>query len=261
MNIPKKLFIIAGLACYMPAAFADNWSDAFDAFGGPQNVYANRGKLAISKNIATIKKAYGNNPTSEAIAVGMYESQGRAAVIQPNFKRLGNAASVRDLESALQAELYGPAIPVVKQQEQQVMQQQEQAQQQQQQEQASGWKSWFTSQPAMPVVSQADLQQAQQVQQQADVAAAAANDQNLASLVNSGATGLQLYKGYVDLNFGMLQQAIANIPDADVQVQVAQYVQNKFAGMKSAVAAANQHNSRILGRMDSKKAKKHKKRS
>lgn len=258
MNIPKKLFIIAGLACYMPAAFADNWSDAFDAFGGPQNVYANRGKLAISNNIATIKKAYGNNPTPEAISVGMYESQGRAAVIQPNFKRLGNAASVRDLESALQAELYGPAIPVVKQQQEQQAQQQEQ---QAQQQQVSAWASWFGSQPAAPVLSQADVQQAQQAQQQADVAAAAANDQNLASLVNSGATGLQLYKGYVDLNFGMLQQAIANIPDANVQAQVAQYVQNKFASMKSSVAAANQHNSRILGRMDSKKAKKHKKRS
>jgi hypothetical protein len=101
-----------------------------------------------------------------------------------------------------------------------------------------------------------DLQNAVQAQQDADAQAAAQSNQALAKLVNSGASGLNLYKGYIDLIFNLLQQAVNAIVDPAVQQQVIGYAQNKLAGMKASAAAANRNNSRIIGRMNSKKVAK-----
>ncbi len=99
------------------------------------------------------------------------------------------------------------------------------------------------------------MQRVVQAQQKSDAAAATVNNNKLNALVKSGATGAQLYKGYIDVIVADLQQAINAIDDSAVQAQVAQYAQNQFAMLKAS-ANGNRYNSRTLGRMNSKKSMK-----
>ncbi len=257
MTISKKIFLTAGICLQMSAMlFADNWSDAFNAFGGANNVFSQRNSLSWKK-AQDVAASLGNTP--EALAVAMFMAQGTELSLAPKFPgALSRAEVMNALQNAIQPVRSVPvAQPAPVAQPVQVAASAPVAQP----SQSNGWSSWLSgssAQPAQPALSAADLANAVQAQQSADVAAAAASNQALASLVNSGATGLNLYKGYIDLIFNLLQQAMNAIVDPVVQQQVIVYAQNKLAGMQASAAAANRYNSRTLGRMNSKKvAKKH----
>lgn len=251
MNLSKKILLNAGICLQMSTIlFADAWTDAFEPYGGADAVFAQRGTLPINQ---TKEIAESLNNTKEALAVGQFMSQGLEINLKKKFP---GAASRDELLKALDKEL-NPVRSVQVVQPVQVAASAPVAQP----SQSNGWSNWLSgsaAQPAEPALSAADLAKAVQAQQNADVAAAAASNQALASLVNSGATGLNLYKGYIDLIFNLLQQAMNAIVDPVVQQQVIVYAQNKLAGMQASAAAANRYNSRTLGRMNSKKvAKKH----
>jgi hypothetical protein len=252
MNLSKKILLNAGICLQMSTIlFADAWTDAFEPYGGADAVFAQRGTLPTNQ---TQEIAASLNNTKEALAVGQFMSKG----LEINLKKKFPGAASRDqLLKALDKELNPVrSVPVV--QPVQVAPSAPVAQP----SKSNGWSSWLSgsaaesAQPAQPALSAADLAKAVQAQQDADVAAAAASNQALASLVNSGATGLNLYKGYIDLIFNLLQQAMNAIVDPVVQQQVIVYAQNKLASMQASAAAANRYNSHHLGRLNSKRGGK-----
>lgn len=250
----KKLFVAAGLILQLTSGLhADNWSDAFAAFGGTQTVKSGNGSLAWSTALAEAKKI----GTPEALAVGMYMADGNPAVLVNKFK---GAASSEDLQKALQPAVQAPVATNAN-------------------SGANSWfggssnkpatpveapktapaSSWFSSKPAAPVVSLDDLKKAEQkaaeAQQKLDAAAATANTQALSTIVNSGKSGVAQYTALVDHVFNSLQQAVSGIEDSAAQQQVMQYIQNKAASIKASVRT-NSYNSRVIGRMNSSKVTK-----
>jgi len=250
MKTIKKLLLAAGIFFQMSAMlFADAWSDAFLAFGGgsddaaaAQSVVANANRVG-SQGALTVAKKLG---TPEAFAIGRFVSQNKKDVFKSIYSDDDVVAAAQEIIN--EARRSAPVAPVA--QRAPVVAPQPAP--------SRGWADWLSGSAAQnqSAVSEADLQKAMQAQQDADAAAAAASNQALASLVNSGATGLNLYKGYIDLIFNLLQQAVNAIVDPAVQQQVIGYAQNKLAGMKASAAAANRYNSRTLGRMNSKKVAK-----
>jgi hypothetical protein len=248
MNTTKKLLLTAGIFFQMSAVlFADAWSNAFDAFGGVEYVYSHRGSLPYSQ---CQKKAASLGNTPEALAVGMFMSEGTDAVLVPRFKGAASRAEVIDALNETINQARSVQVPAA---------QPAQVAQPAQQAASRGWMDWLSAGSAaqdQSAVSATDIQNAVQAQQDADAAAAAKSNQALADLVNSGATGLNLYKGYIDLIFNLLQQAVNAIVEPAVQQQVIGYAQNKLAGMKASAAAANRYQAKTLGRMNSKKVAK-----
>lgn len=273
MKSTKKVILAAGVICQLAASLhADNWSDAFAAFGGPDAVYNNRNSMPWT-SAQKIAQGLG---TVEAMSVGLYESKGNLASNQGKFPgalpsatvyaQLQNAANSRQQIPVDQPVVVSP-VPVVGQQDNSG------PGVQQQPPSTSLWSSWFGSASSQSSDNAAAIQQAVAAQQQADTIAmqqavaqqmkldsdvATKNSQALLQIANSGAQGADLYNAYIDLIFSSLQQAVAGIADAAVQQQVIAYAQNKLAGMQAA-AGANSYNSRVLGPLSSKKeAKKNK---
>jgi len=245
MKSINKIMLAAGILFQLSASlYADNWSDAFFVFGGgsdiaiaAQNVLNNKGKSGFRAvlNLAVNKL----NSSNEGMAVAAWLSN------MPS-KQFVTSYSNDDVQAAGQAFIDAanrsvsmsgpvPSAPVAD---------------------AAVSKGWFATLfgSESSSASSADVQAAQK----ADAAAAAANEQALQALVNSSATGANLYNGYVNLIMDSLQQAISGIADPVVQGQVMQNVQSKMSGMQAAVRA-NNSNSRVLGKISSKKNKKSRK--
>ena len=253
MNLTKKMLLTAGVILQLTGSIyssynLNNWANAFLNFGGGTDpvaaanyVISNQGKSGVRAAINIASQLQ----TQEGYATAAFLSGSN----NPTFNSSYQASDVIAAAQAIARNQFAPVMAAPMAQPVQQAPAMKQAPIAQPVQQA----------PAAPAaqsnsVSSAALQSAVQAQQAADAAAAAASNQALASLVNSGATGLNLYTGYIDLIFNLLQQAINAIVDPSVQQQVIGYAQNKLAGMKS--AAANQYSSHTLGRMSSKKADK-----
>ncbi len=253
MKLTNKMMLVAGIIFQLTAnLYADNWSNAFLAFGGgkdpvvaAQAVLNGPGSLTAS-NALTIANSL---KTPEALAIGRYLAMNKKNVFNSSFQDADVQAAAQSLIATRmnnQPISSGPIVapaPVNTPPS------------------SGGWSDWLSgsSSAACPDNSAA-IQQAVLAQQKADAAVAVANTQALAAIANSNASGAALYNAYIDLIFSSLAQAIAGIADQAVQQQVVQYAQNKLASMKAA-ASANSYNSRILGKSSSKKEAKKNKRS
>lgn len=245
MNSTKKLMLAAGILSQLSASLhADNWSDAFDAFGGPAAVRNNHMQMSWAKAKDIAQQ---NGSTPEMLAVAVYEAVGNQQV---NLGKAGrNVASIRELQDAL-TDALNPAVAEVPSRAANAAASNQAA------PVKSGWGSLWGSSSAQPAVSSADVQRAIAAQQKQDAAVAAASSKALSQIVNSNATGASLYNAYVDLILSGLQQAVNAIVDPAVQLQVIQYAQNKLTSMKASVSAMNRMNARELGRMNSSKKAK-----
>ena len=264
MKSIKKLFITAGILLQLSAGlYADNWSDAIEAFGGKDNVSRNDGTMPWTR-AQSLARDLGNTP--EALAVGMHMAKGKSRDLENKF--IGSAPKA-DLLAALAG---APVVaPVIEQQRVVAPGTQEEApasawnwgmgnaaqQQAPVQETAAESSSlwnWIAGAPTEPVVTQADIIKAQEQQKQADAAQVTQNDLALSAVVNSGKEGVALYNPMIDIIITDVQAAINGIEDPAVQQQTLQHFQQKAANMQ-ATAGANQKESRLLGRMNSKKKK------
>ena len=252
MKSTKKIVLAAGILFQLSASmYADNWSDAFLAFGGSsdpvtaaQNVLASQGKESLRSALNIAVNKLGSSEEGMAVASWMSNAQSnafqtsyQASDVQAAAQAL--AASVRNMP--MQAPVAAPS----------------QAQVPTQTKAGSSWFSWGS---ATPTSTPADIQAAMLTQQQADAAKAAADLQSLSAIVNSNASGVSLYNAYVDVIVNNLQQALSSIADPAVQQQVVSYAKNKLSNMQASVSV-NSNNSRALGRMSSKKAMKKNKHS
>lgn len=225
--------LAAGLLFQLSASlYADNWSDAAQAFGGAEAVYNNRGSLAWSTALA-IAKQLGSTP--EAMSIALYQANGNPNVLKSKF---AGAMSQDVVESALQNMLSvrSPqtpvnSVPVTS---------------------APVTTTPVVTAPVEPTITTADIQAAMVAQQKADAALAASNSQALSNLVTSNATGASLYNSYIDLILNALMQALNSIVDPAVQQQVIGYTQNKLANMKASASSVS-NSSRVIGRMSSQK--------
>ena len=241
MKSINKIMLAAGILFQLSASlYADNWSDAFSRFNGGTDAASAAQAVLSRPNVLTFTNAYNTAlslGTQEAFAVGAWVSNAKKNLFKTSL-------TANDVQAAGQAIIDGanrsmpvvvPSAPVAD---------------------VAATKGWFASLfgNGSSSASAADVQAAQK----ADAAAAAANEQALQGLVNSNATGSNLYNGYVNLIMDSLQQAISGIADPVVQGQVMQNVQSKVSGMQASVRA-NNSNSRVLGKISSKKNKKSRK--
>ncbi len=239
MKSITKIMLAAGMIFQLSASlYADNWSDAFLVYGGgsnlavaAQNVLKNKGRSGVRAVLNLAVNTLNSSPEGMAVAAWLSNkasdqlaSPYSNADVQAAGQALIDAASVRSMPAPS-----APAAPVV----------------------SEGWLSgWFGGSS-----SAADVQAVQQ----ADAAQVAGNVDDLQAVINSGATGVELYNAYVDLAVESLQQAISAIVDPAVQKQVAARAQSKMSGIR-ATASANS-NSRVLGKFSSKKGAKKQKNS
>lgn len=249
MKSTKKIVLAAGILFQLSASmYADNWSDAFLAFAGGTDAVAaaqyvlNNAGVTTPTNALTIGQALN---TPEAIAVSRWMSSGRKNVFNSPLQDADVQSAAQDLADSVRnmpmptpAPVNTPTPAPVK----------------------GGGSSWFNWGTATPTSTPADIQSAMKVQQQADAVKAAADLQSLSAIVNSNASGVSLYNAYVDVIVNNLQQALSSIADPAVKQQVVSYAKNKLSNMQTSVSV-NNHNSRALGRMSSKKAMKKNKHS
>ncbi len=243
MKSINKIMLAAGILFQLSASlYADNWTDAFFVFGGgsdiavaARNVLNNKGKSGFRAviNLAVNKL----NSSNEGMAVAAWLSNMPSKQFVTSYSNADVQAVGQSFIDAVNRSMpevvaSAPMVDVAVN------------------------KGWFASLfgSGSSSASAADVQAAQK----ADAAAAAVNEQALQALVNSPATGANLYNGYVNLIMDSLQQAISGIADPVVQGQVMQNVQAKMSGMQAAVRA-NNSNSRVLGKISSKKNKKSRK--
>jgi len=273
MNISKKMILVAGFVLQLSAALqasfnAANYTQAFLAFAGGTDpvaaanaIYNNRGTMSW----VACQQLAQQIGTPEALAVGLYMSQGNQNVLVNKF---GGADSSSNLLAALQS-LLAPAssrqsaqapvqqLPVSSSPAQAPVQQLP-VSSSPAQAPAQGNSSWWPFGSSTPSTA-ADIQAAVIAQQKADAAAATASNKALSAIVNSGIQGLPLYQAYIDLIMADIQQAIAAISDAATQQAVIKYLQSKIANVKVVATSSASYNSRTLGRMGStKKAPKEK---
>lgn len=254
MKSMHKIVLVAGLMFQLQTTLhADAWTDAFNAFGGPNSVNLNRGTLPTAQAQAIAASA-GNTP--EALAVGMFMAFGKTIALQNSFQ---GAASRAELIQALNEDLVALAQP-------------------------APTKSPVAPAPVAPApVAPApvekpaapvqvptpknpapinvnnlpvNMKQAIEAQKKYDTIAATANNNNLAQLANSNLSPVDTYKAYIDLIFNQIAQALNGIADAPTQKAINQYVQNKATMLKSTGSVApNKAGSPVLGRMGKKAGK------
>jgi hypothetical protein len=242
MKSINKIMLAAGIIFQLSASlYADNWSNAFLAFGGgsdpvaaAQYVLNNAGRVTANAALSVAK----NLQTNEGMAVGRWMASSNKNVFT-------GFLTDADLQAAAQALIASRSVPVVVAPT---------PSNPQTPATNSSWFNWFGGSSA---TCDSDVQAAKVAQQKADALKAAENQAALQSIAASSATGATLYNGYVDLILGSLQQAISGIADPAVQMQVQQYAQSKVASMK----VTAQNSSRVLGKISSKKESKKNKKS
>jgi len=224
----KKLLLTAGLLL-STAAHADNWADAFAAFGGVNNVLPRKAEFTVRNAGETARKA-GGTPEMYAIARWM-SPDNRESKIFDNKTTFDNDDVLAVGQALAQPRFVQQTAPAAQQPAQ------------------STWQ-WLTGgKPAAPAApSAAD-------QAKVDAAIAAANHKALNDIVNSGASGFNLYKQYVDQIIKLLQNAVGSIDDDQVQSDVKNYIKQQVAQLQ-ATKPANSYNSRVMGKFDSKNKKK-----
>lgn len=292
MKSTKKIILTAGMLFQLSASmYANNWSDAFLAFGGGSDVVAaadfvlNHPNAVTPANALTVSKSLN---TAEGSAVARWMANNKKNAFNSPLQDADVQAAARDMVTRSMPESFNNAQENNAQVSNATDNNAQTNNAQTNNAQPSTGSSWFpsfggssTTQAQAGANSQAvidaqiariqaaadaqiaairaqqetNIKTAMQTQQQEDAARAAQQQQALINIVNSGATGATLYNSYIDLIMNSLQEALSSIADANVKQQVVSYAQNKLANMKAS-ASMNSHTSHALGRMSSKKPAK-----